>query len=551
MPTITINRKVVDKIIGKKLPDSKLKSRIAMLGTDLESVTKDEIVVEVFPNRPDMLSEQGFARALGSFIGTKTGPRKYKVKPSSHKVIIHKSMKSVRPYTACAIVKNLKLDDQKIKELIEIQEKLHITFCRNRKKAAMGIYPLEKIKPPIKFTSRKPKDIVFRPLEWPTELNANQILQKHPTGREYAHLVEGLTKYAIFIDSRKQILSFTPIINSHLTGKISERTREAFIEISGFDFNTCEMVLNIIVTTLADMGADIYSMKLVYPDKTIVTPNLKPKQMKLDLNYVNKRLGLKLNQAQLKKLLARMGFGYSNNKVLVPAYRADILHSVDFVEDIAIAYGFENFEPAIPQVATIADEDEFYKFTVKVARILVGLGLLEASTYHLTNKDNQNKNTGLNLNLIEVLDPKSKEYNVLRAWIIPNLLQVLKDNKHHEYPQKLFELGAVFKKNPKTETRVEEPIRLAILTCHKDADYTEIRQFMDHLFSSLGINYKIKDTEHNSFISGRVGRVIVKGKKVAYIGEILPQVLRNFELEMPVAALELNLTEVFSIMDKC
>lgn len=549
MPTITISRKVVDKLIGKKLSDEQLKSRIAMLGTDLEDVTKDGIVVEIFPNRPDMLSEQGFGRALGSFVGAKTGLREYNVKPSGHKVIIDKSMKDVRPYTSCAIVKSLKLDDQKIKELIEIQEKLHITFCRHRKKAAMGIYPMEKITPPIKFTSRLPKELVFRPLEWPTELNADQILQKHPTGREYAHLVEGLKRYALFEDSKAQILSFTPIINSHLTGKITEKTREAFIEVSGFDFNTCNMVLNILVTTLADMGAEIFSMKLEYPDKTITTPNLNPTQMKLGIGYVNKKLGLSLNQSQVKKLLAKMGYGYANNKVQVPAYRADVLHQADLVEDIAIAYGFENFKPTIPKVATIAEEEDFFKFTTKVANILIGLGLLEASSYHLTNKQIQNVNTNLKLNLIEVLDSKSKDYNTLRAWIIPCLLQILSENKHNEYPQKLFELGAVFKRNPKTETGVEEPIRLALVTSHKDADYTETKQYMEFLFSSLGItDHKIVDTEHPSFIPGRVGRVLLKGKKIAYIGEIHPQVLNNFELEMPVSAFELNLTELFEIL---
>ena len=42
MPTVTINRKVLDRIIGKKLPDEKLKDRISMLGTDLEKID-DEV----------------------------------------------------------------------------------------------------------------------------------------------------------------------------------------------------------------------------------------------------------------------------------------------------------------------------------------------------------------------------------------------------------------------------------------------------------------------------------------------------------------------------
>ena len=201
MPTITVNRKVLEKIIGKKLSTEKLKDRIFMLGSDLESIDDEEIVTEIFPNRPDLLSEQGLGRALRSFIGVEIGLRKYKVKSSGHKVYVSKGMENVRPYTVCAIIKNLKLDDEKIRELIQIQEKLHVTFCRKRKKAAIGIYPIEKIKMPIHFTARKPEDIVFRPLEWKKEINAKQILEQHPTGIEYKDLVKGLKKYAIFHDA--------------------------------------------------------------------------------------------------------------------------------------------------------------------------------------------------------------------------------------------------------------------------------------------------------------------------------------------------------------
>src|SRR3989339_1313838 len=185
MPTVNFDRKVIEKLIGKRLSEEELKDRISMLGTDLEKMDEDEIIVEVFPNRPDLLSEQGFGRAMSSFLGVNTGLKEYKVKKSGQKVIVSKGMEDVRPYTVCALVKNLKLDDEKIREIIQIQEKLHITFCRKRKKAAIGIYPLENIKLPIYFCARKPEDIVFRPLEWKKEINVKQILEQHPTGIEY------------------------------------------------------------------------------------------------------------------------------------------------------------------------------------------------------------------------------------------------------------------------------------------------------------------------------------------------------------------------------
>ncbi len=549
MPTITVNRKVLEKIIGKKLPTEKLKDRIFMLGSDLESIDDTEIVTEIFPNRPDLLSEQGLGRALRSFIGVETGLKKYKVKSSGEKVIVSKGMENIRPYTVCAIIKNLKLDDEKIRELIQIQEKLHITFCRKRKKAAIGIYPIEKIKMPIHFTCRSPQDIVFKPLEWKKEINAKQILEQHPTGIEYKHLVKGLKKYAIFHDANNEILSFTPVINSHLTGKINDKTKEAFLEVSGFDLHTASYVLNIMVTALADMGADIYSMQVVYPDKTIVTPNLTPGKMKVNRAYINKWLGLNLSENELIKCLERMGFGYENKNVLIPAYRPDVIHQVDLAEDIAIGYGYENFNEIIPAKGTVAKENDFAVFRKKVAQIITGLNMLETSSYHLSNKNIQFKMMNLKIdNYVEIANSQSIEHNIMRYWMLPNLMQILKENTHNEYPQNIFESGTVFKVDDKQETGVSEFNRLAVVLCNKESDYTKIRQVLDYLVTSLGLNYGVKETEHPSFITGRVGRVIIKGKEVAYIGEIHPSVLSNFELEMPVTAFELNLTEIFNLI---
>src|SRR3989338_9099454 len=550
MPTININRKVFESLIGKKLPTEKLKDRISYLGTDLESVTEDEIIVEIFPNRPDMLSVQGFSRVFSSFIGAKTGLRHYNVESSKEKVIIDKSVADVRPYTACAIVKDMHFDDEKIKEVIDIQEKLHITYGRNRKKAAIGIYPFEKIKTPITFTAKNPEEIKFQPLEFPREINGRQILSQHPAGRDYGHLLEGMDKFPVFIDANNEILSMPPIINSHKTGKISEKTKGVFIECSGFDFNVLRKCLNMIVTAMAQMGGKIYSMELIYGNKKIISPDLSPEEIKVDISYINKLLGLNLKENEIKRLFEKMGCGYKNKKALIPAYRADIIHQADLAEDIAIAYGYENFKALIPNVATIAQEDKFEIFKHKVSNILVGLDLIEASTYNLTNANFQLRKMSVDLPLIELANSISSDYNVLRAWILPSLMEILNKNKHYEYPQKIFTIGAIFKENNKFETNIEENERLAAVIASEKTDYTEIRQILDYLFRSLGLKYEIIEAEHNSFINGRVGRVIVNGKKVAYIGEINPAVLQNWELEIPVAAFEMNLTELYSSINK-
>src|SRR3989344_7221120 len=123
MPTVTLNKEVFEKLIGKKLPLDELKDRISMLGTDLEGIEGNEIKVEVFPNRPDMLSEQGFARAFSSFIGVKKGFRKYDVKSYGENVFV-KDLPKQWPYAVACVVKGLRLDSEKVREIIQLQEKL-------------------------------------------------------------------------------------------------------------------------------------------------------------------------------------------------------------------------------------------------------------------------------------------------------------------------------------------------------------------------------------------------------------------------------------------
>lgn len=548
MPTVKFSKKALLENIGRKISDQELQDRINYLGANFEGMLDDEVSVEIFPNRPDLLSEQGLARALKSFIGIKTGFRKYDVKKSNVKVIIDKSVKNIRPYTACAIVKNLKFTEDKIKQIIQLQEKLHITYGRNRKKAAIGIYPLEHIKPPIYYKALHPEEIRFKPLDLNKDLTGSQILAIHPTGREYAHLLEGKDKYAIFIDSKSSIMSMPPIINSNTVGKITLATRDVFIECSGFDFDYLHTCLNIIVSSLADEGAQAFSVDLSYPDKKHLTPNLSGTEMKLDVDYVNKVLGLELKEPQIKTLLEKMGYDYKNHKALIPGYRADILHPIDLAEDIAIAYGYENFKSKIPDAATIASEKPLELFTSKLREVLIGLGLVEVMNFHLSNANAQCKLMNINKQLIELENSVNQEFNMLRSWLTPSLMGTLSSNKHYEYPQDIFEIGTVFNHNDSYETKVQEQEHLAVALCGNDANFTKIRQVLDALMDALDLKYSVADTDHTSFIKGRVARITVNEEKIAHIGELHPQVLLNWSLEMPVAVLELNVSDLFRIM---
>jgi phenylalanyl-tRNA synthetase beta chain len=542
MANVKFSRKVFEKEIGALTEE--MQQKIALFGTTLESFDEDEIELEIFPDRPDLLSYSGFKRAFLAFLGKKTGLKEYKLnKPDkNYEVKIDSSVKGVRPFTVCAVVKGLKFNDEKIKEIVDIQEKLHSTLGRKRKKLAIGIYPLDKIKMPIKYLAMEPDKIKFRPLESEREMSGLEILQRHPAGREYASLLAGKMKFPVFIDSDKNVLSMPPIINSENTGRITEKTRDVFIECSGFDKGILNKCLNIIVTTLADMGGKIYRMK-VGGD---YTPDLTPEKRDLSLENVNKLLGLNLKEKELRKLIEKMGLSYNKGFVEIPAWRVDILHEVDLIEDVAIAYGYNNFEPEIPKISTIGSEDAKEILKRKIAEILIGLEFLEVSNYHLTRKKDQFSKMGVlekdEKGFVEIEDSKT-EYDILRKDLTAYLLKVFSENVDAEYPQKIFEIGRVFELR-NSEVFEEDRLSIGITP----GNFTSLKQVLDYLGHELGLKFELKEVDSVPwFIDGRVGEIYLDEEKIGFIGEIHPKILKNWKLKMPVGLFEINLKKIFEI----
>jgi phenylalanyl-tRNA synthetase beta chain len=546
MANIKISKKTFEKEVGKLTPE--MQQKIAMFGTTLESFNDEEMELEITPNRPDLLSYQGFKRSFLAFIGKSKAIKKYKInKPEKNYVVnIDKSVQEIRPYTACAIVRKLKFDDDKIKEIIDIQEKLHNTIGRRRKKLAIGIYPLEKITLPIKFKALEPDKIKFQPLESPREMTGLQILQRHPAGRDYSHLLAGKSKFPIFVDGKNKVLSMPPIINSHETGKITEETKDVFIECSGFNFESLKKCLNIIVTTLAEMGGEIYQINLTGNIKT-TTPDLTPEKNKVSLENTNKLLGLNLTEKQLKENLEKMGHNYlGKGNLESPSWRTDLLHEVDLIEDVAIAYGYENFIPEIPEISTIGQEDPKETTKRKMSEILSGLGLFEVLNYHLTTKKDLFKKMGIpekqESNFIELEESKT-EYNILRKNLSHYLMKNLSENIDSEYPQKIFEIGKTAKLTTSGEMKEEEKLSIAITP----GNYTELKQIIEYLFRMISLKIKIKEATEISphLIDGRTGEIFLEETKIGEIGEVHPKILKNWKIKMPVTILEINLKEIF------
>ena len=551
MPVIEVHLRDFQELLGVEVDIEELECRMPMMGVAWEGRTPEGFSIEVFPNRPDMLSVEGLARAYAAFIGLKPGLRRYEAKSSNYAAIIDERVESIRPYFASAVVTDLKFTDALIRSLMQLQEKLHITHCRKRRKVSIGLHDLEAIDFPVTYTARPP-DFSFHPLDAEGEMTLEEILRHHPKGQEYGWILEGEAEYPILMDAKGMVLSMPPIINSIHT-RIDEETTSLFIDVTGTDMKTIMEVLNILATTLADRGGVIYTVENRYRDQVVISPDLSPMEMELDVDYVNRLLGLELSPQEVAMLLERMGHGVEVGeklKVYIPCYRTDVMHPFDLVEDVAIAYGYDRFIPEIPDIAQPGWEDPLEVFTRHLRDLLVGFGLLETLTFMMTNKRRLFELMCLPEEPVaETENPKTEEYTVLRNRLLPSLMEVLSKNTHHPYPQNLFEVDDVILLDDREPSGARTARRLAIVLCHSRANFSEIKAIMESILENLGIeNVDIKAGGLECFIDGRRLVAEVEGRPLCWAGEIRPEVLENWGLEMPVAALEMDVDLLFELV---
>ncbi|MFX1238686.1 MAG: phenylalanine--tRNA ligase subunit beta, partial [Promethearchaeota archaeon] len=512
------------------------------------------------PNRPDFSSPEGISRALKGYYGLELGLPKFELSEGNIQMRVDEKVKDVRPYIVCAVVKNIDLDEDEVATLMNIQEQLHWAVGRDRKKVAIGVHDLDTLKPPFRYTAVPPKEVSFVPLHGDGDpMDLEEILKYHEKGVQYAHILEGKPLYPLLLDEKDQVISFPPIINGILT-TVTDDTKNLFIEMTGTENKSVNLALNILTTMLADTGAQLESVKVIYEqNEEIQTPNLDPIQWEVDINYVNDYLGLKLSVSKMIECFRKVRMDAQKSKkkgkleVLVPSFRGDIIHPVDFTEECAIGYGYYNL-PLTIREGCVGQYHPIQSLANKIRTVMIGAGYLEVLNFILANSEKHYDYMNQEYkkkNLVQITNPVSKEYDTIRTRLLPKLMETLLFNRSEEKPIKIFEVGDVIILNPKEETGANREMHLSAVSYHEEANFTEIRSTLDFLMNALGKsnNLLIKPAENPTYINGRFGEIFLNKKRIGEIGEIHPEVLENYKLEFPVVALELDLGRL-EIFDK-
>ncbi|HDM92519.1 MAG TPA: phenylalanine--tRNA ligase subunit beta [Candidatus Korarchaeota archaeon] len=546
VPVITVDYSDLCRLVGEEIPEDRLADLLARIKVSLEGEEDGELELEITADRLDLVTVEGLARALRGFLGKEVGLPNYEVFDSGWEVKVDPSVKAVRPYFVGALIEGIELDETALVAIMRAQEKLHQTLGRDRRKMSMGLHNADVLEPPITYAAEPSDSVRFVPLGETEEMTAAEMLRRTEKGREYAHLVGDGSVVPVLRDSEGGVLSVPPILNGELT-RVTSSTRNIFLDVTGPDMRAISQALVLMATALAERGGRIGTVVISYPEGPIVTPDLSVSEMTVELDYVNSMMGLNLSAQDVVNLLekARLGAEAKGNviKVRIPAYRSDFLHPVDVVEEVAQSLGYDYLTPELPMhVTTFGKRHPVEKASALVRSLMIGLGYQEVLNYVMTSREVLFRRVNRPESpVVEVANPVTASYTVLRDSLLPGLIAFLSRNTGAPLPQRIFEVGDVVIPDETAETGARDERRLAAAVADSEVGFEDIQADLYALLRNLNVSFELRPAEHPSLLRGRTAEVLVDGVSAGVVGEVHPEVLELNKIKTPVAVFELSL----------
>jgi phenylalanyl-tRNA synthetase beta chain len=308
---------------------------------------------------------------------------------------------------------------------------------------------------------------------------------------------------------------------------------------------------------------------------------------------VNQVLGAHLNRAEVQEILCRLDFvcelcGQDSLLVNVPPYRQDLLEEIDLIEEVARLYGYDQIVSTIPvgALAQSGQRPALSRIRELTGRAMMAAGLDEVITYSFIGESDLDR---LNIpgdsplrRVTPIQNPLREEQGILRPLLLASLIDALNTNyKRKQTRVGLFELGTVFNPalcSPLAEEVVPDPtgvclqdrvraagdsgalpeerLHLGFVACGEvdrgwqepagARDFFYAKGIAEQALEMLGISGTSWEpvTDDPMLHPGRAARVLVAGEPIGVVGEVHPEVLRNYELPTRVVACEIDLTSL-------
>jgi phenylalanyl-tRNA synthetase beta chain len=286
---------------------------------------------------------------------------------------------------------------------------------------------------------------------------------------------------------------------------------------------------------------------------------------------VKRILGMDFSVKEIADILKSLKFSCKKANrpgtlaVTVPTHRLDVSIPADLIEEVARIHGYEKI-PATLMADTLPPQrsNHYLEFEERIRDVLVECGLTEIITYAMTNMESVSKLDPERASpdpsrFISLVNPTSPDKTHMRQSLLPGILETLCFNFRNSNQLTFFEIGRIYCPVANQELP-EEGHRLGIAISGPtekpwwmDAEspmvgFFHVKGILEALFNSMGIGpYNYDPVKYQPFHPGKSAVVRADGVDAGFLGELHPDVHRNFELpDQPVVAAELNLDVLFN-----
>ena len=558
MPRAQLDRERLNALAGRPLADATLDDLLFASKAEVEGHDPTSLTVSVTPDRLDLLTEGGLGLYLQGVLDAAHGIPHYRSDhgtPLTHGFEVGASVAPVRPAIAGALVRapsGRSLDEGLLAEAVRFQELIHETIGRRRRAASLGIYPVDRLEFPVRYSLEPLPSVRFVPLDADTEAGGVEFYRDHPMAHAYGALGRAGDACLTLRDASGTILSLPPVLNGRAAGEARPGDRELLIESTGSRERTVQEAVGLLLVPFVAQGWSVLPVPVAHEGGGRTDGSSVVGSHFVDLPSATLRAvgGEALAAPVVEHRLAqcRLGShpGTGGWRVEVPPWRPDLGTAVDLAEDVILAGGVraEDGVPIpSPTRGRLLAETVFRR---RFATALLGLGLAAPYTTLLVSETRVSQLGGERP--LHLVYPVSAEFAYLRDRLLLAHLDVLARNTRHGYPQRFGEVAPVVLPAPGSETGAATRYHAGLMVASESAGFAEAAALVEYLLRTVDVVGVREPAELPGTIPGRAARVRVAGETVAELGEIAPAVLTELGVPVPVAWAEVDLTALWPLV---
>ncbi len=272
-----------------------------------------------------------------------------------------------------------------------------------------------------------------------------------------------------------------------------------------------------------------------------------PTVLPLEPDKINALLGTDVSREEMVRILEKLDFTVSADKVTVPSWRGDVLRMNDLAEEVARFHGYNNIPCTLQRGETTqGGYSDAQKLEQQLGSVCRACGYDEIITYSFISPTYYDKIRWAaddpRRQSFKILNPLGEDTSIMRTTTLPSMLEILTRNYNfRNKAAKLYEVGRVYL--PGGENGLaREPKVLTLGAYGEDMSFYAMKGVIEAILAQLRTeNVEFRTVNDDpSYHPGRCAGVWADGKYLGVFGQIHPLTARNYGVDAELYCAELS-----------